>query len=783
MPGVSRLRERVWGRLVERDRDLSALRRATRAAILIPILFAIADKGIGNPDVAIFAVFGSFSLLVLVDFGGPIRERVQAQALLALTGGVLVCAGTLASRSPLLAAGAMAVVAFCVLFAGVVSSVLAGASTSLLLSFILPVSLSGSASAIPDRLAGWGMASVASLFAIALLWPSPPRDLLRGPATAACQALATRLRSDSLYLLGAAGAPSADDHERVIAEADAAVGALQRGFLATPYRPTGLGTSARALVRLVDELNWLNVVVHSRDGARAGTVGNTTCAVQAAAAATLAAGADLLAMPGESPETLHAAQNELGAALSAMEQSANLDLPVDRAPGNGTAPGADQRSAEIITSLDPTFRAQELSFAVSEIARNIDLTVAAERRSWWQRLLGHQPEGLTSTLAAARERAATHVDPHSVWLHNSVRGAVALALAVFVAQTTGVQHSFWVTFGTLSVLRSNALNTGQFIARGVLGTVLGFIAGALVVSAIGTTTALLWVLLPLVVLFAGIAPAVISFTAGQAAFTLVLLILFNLLQPAGWRIGLVRIEDVLLGCAVSLVVGVLFWPRGAGAALRKALADAYGESAHYLQEAVAFAMLCCDFSSPAPSAPGDEGVRAAAASRRLDDAFRTYLTERGPKPVPLAEITTLITGAAALRLAGDAVLDLWERGEHRAQGDRAAARAELLAGGARVSDWYDELAGCLADARTVPDPLAQDDASAVRFVAAVRHDLLDRDGHATATAVRMIWTGDHLDAARRMQALLIEPARATTDAEGLSPLARIRAWRRTARVS
>jgi hypothetical protein len=39
-------------------------------------------------------------------------------------------------------------------------------------------------------------------------------------------------------------------------------------------------------------------------------------------------------------------------------------------------------------------------------------------------------------------------------------------------------------------------------------------------------------------------------------------------------------------------------------------------------------------------------------------------------------------------------------------------------------------------------------------------DLRAPSGNATATAVKVIWTGDHLDAARRMQAMLVEPARA-----------------------
>ena len=33
-------------------------------------------------------------------------------------------------------------------------------------------------------------------------------------------------------------------------------------------------------------------------------------------------------------------------------------------------------------------------------------------------------------------------------------------LAVLVAELSGVQHSFWVVFGTLAVLRSSAVLTG-----------------------------------------------------------------------------------------------------------------------------------------------------------------------------------------------------------------------------------------------------------------------------------------------------------------------------------
>src|SRR5215218_358097 len=162
--------------LRERDRGLVALRRAGRTALVMPAMFALGTEVIGNPTLATFAAFGSFAMLLLVDFAGPMRARLQAQAALAVAGGAFVCLGTLTSSSAWLAAIAMALVAFGVLFAGVVSSVLAGATTSLLLAFILPVSLSGPVSSIPDRVAGWGLASGAALLAVALLWPAPARD-------------------------------------------------------------------------------------------------------------------------------------------------------------------------------------------------------------------------------------------------------------------------------------------------------------------------------------------------------------------------------------------------------------------------------------------------------------------------------------------------------------------------------------------------------------------------------------------------------------------------------
>ncbi len=733
------------GWLRARDAGLSALRRATRTAIVMPGMFALGSQVIGNATVATFAAFGSFAMLLLADFGGTMRERLAAQASLIAAGCALICLGTLASRNAWLAAAAMLVVGFLVLFAGVVSSVLAAASTSVLLSFILPVSLPGPAGSIPDRLAGWALAGGASLVAITVLWPAPVREPLRNAAAEACRRLSMRLTAE----VSADGEGADLSFADTVAASDAAVAALRTTFFATPYRPTGLSTATRAIVRLVDEIIWLNVILsHLPMGSGRSPVDDAVRAVKTAAATLLDHAGKALG-PGRGPEdSLQAHLADLARARADMERAATGSLPVKH-PADG--------ASELVSSLEPSFRAHELTFAITAIAENIEVTLAAQQRTWWQKLLGRTPPGSDGALASAQQRAGAHVERHSVWLHNSVRGAIGLGGAVLIADLSGAQHSFWIVLGTLSVLRSNALNTGQNVIRGLLGTALGFVVGGVLVAGIGTDSTVLWFLLPVAIVVAGIAPAV-SFAAGQAGFTVTLLILFNIISPAGWQVGLVRIEDVAIGFGVSLVVGTLFWPRGAVAALAQALAEAYAECANYLRASVEWGAQRCA-PTPAGHPPGDEALRAAAAARRLDDAFRGFLAERGTKHLALAEVAALITGVAGLRLTADAVRDLWQNCGDTPAADRAAAQAELVAAGARISGWYRSMADAIVAGSAVPEPLPHDAGADGRLVGAVRRDLLDGVDGGRPLAVRIIWTGDHLDAARRLQDNLVQPSR------------------------
>jgi hypothetical protein len=164
---------------------------------------------------------------------------------------------------------------------------------------------------------------------------------------------------------------------------------------------------------------------------------------------------------------------------------------------------------------------------------------------------------------------------------------------------------------------------------------------------------------------------------------------------------------------------------------------------------------------------------AAAASRRLDDTYRTFLAELGPKRLGLAGTSMLTTGPSVLRLAGDAVIALWSDADTPSASRFMAAR-ELLQRARGVEEWYGrfgaglvELAGdgggggetLAAEATRLPEPRAADPGAERRLLATIDGDLRSPDGSATVTAVRIAWTGAFLDAARRLEPLLVETVR------------------------
>ena len=147
-------RPRVMNWLRAKDPDLLVVKRSVRAAVVMPLVFAIAHFTFSNPQVGLFGAFGSFALLLLVEFTGRPHVRLVSYGGLYVAGACFVVLGTVVSTNRVAAVVTMAVVGFAVLFAGIVAPQAATATTAALLTFVLPVAVAQPDSAIGPRLVG-----------------------------------------------------------------------------------------------------------------------------------------------------------------------------------------------------------------------------------------------------------------------------------------------------------------------------------------------------------------------------------------------------------------------------------------------------------------------------------------------------------------------------------------------------------------------------------------------------------------------------------------------------
>jgi uncharacterized membrane protein YccC len=724
-------------------------RRAIRATVAGAGTFSFVYEVMHNPTASFFAAFGSLVLLVYVEFAGPKRQRFELHVGLMVLTFFLVFLGTLCSQVLWLAVASTVIVCFCILMSGIMSASLAGASSAMLISFLLPVAFQGSVSTIPDRLLGWAIGSGVSLLAVIFILPTPSSDPLVGVTSTAIDKIADYLGAATAR---AAAEPSVAGASSVSSDAAAASAALRTTFFAAPFRPAGLSVSSRLLIKVIEWTLELDTLLAGYDSLGDEHVTADIAALTRACATLLKeAAAALVSEDDATPlETSLAALRE---ARSKLEESALRSLHRRHPAADMVTP--DSHDAELVAVLDESFRADDVADTVEKLADDIVELVASHRRTWWQQSLGLEAKGSDSRFDAARRRLRSHFSRRSVWLHNSARGAIGLGLSVWVAYGFGVQHAFWVVFGTLAVLRSNALSTGQTAVKALTGTIEGIIIGSVIIALLGTHETVFWILLPFAICFTGFAPSAISFAAGQAGFTMTILILFNIVEPIGWKIGVIRIEDVALGCAVSLIVGLLFWPRGASATLRYSIADAITESDHYLRSAVVFALSCCDKETQNAADPLEARRVAQAAARRLDDAFREYLSERGSKNVSLADVSNLIAGVTEVRTTADSIQDLWSSRDLQASSDRRIVREALTQGVESVSRWYAQLADVVTGSHKVLSAPLDFDVSVQELVNTVRRDLSDEAGQGTSAAFKIVWTDDYLRQLHRLQVRML----------------------------
>ncbi|MCB0932962.1 MAG: FUSC family protein [Mycobacterium sp.] len=619
---------RTADRIRTRDPENDAARRALRAAIVIPVAAALSFAIAGPTQTPVFTLVGSIALLIVANFPGTTGNRALGYLGLAVNGAILITLGTVAAPHVWVAVPLCFVVGALVSILGLLSEIIAASQRATLMTFVLPICIVPTGP-VSDRLLGWVLALTVCVPAALFLFPPRYNKELRNHAGRVCTVLADLLDGNG-------------DPDTLGAELTAAMDCLRAGFRKSPFRPVALTAGSRALIRVVSNLQWLS----DRVG----------------------------------PDTRELLGPVAPACVQVLRRSADvLNHTDDAVAGAGLATAVDEYRATALQHYDQNIAAiltepdddiavdmgralltrRAMSATIGLTGRIIASAAAADSRPMWARLLGRQlPETMITDRVHSKRAAVAslggYMSTRSITVLNSLRTGFALALAVLVTELLPVQNGPWIVLGALSVMRSSVLSTGTTAVRALTGTAIGIAVGALVMILLGVDQPVLWALLPVVAFGSTYVSAVGSFTASQAMFTMMVLIVFNLMHPTGWQVGLVRIEDILIGALVGLVVTALLWPGGAQAAVQRALRETQIISSLYLEAAML--RVTRGASETIDVAIVDLSDETLIASRTYADAVRVYLSENGGAID--SEMLDTNNRIPRLRFAADLIADI-----------------------------------------------------------------------------------------------------------------------------
>lgn len=151
-----------------------------------------------------------------------------------------------------------------------------------------------------------------------------------------------------------------------------------------------------------------------------------------------------------------------------------------------------------------------------------------------------------------------NMTPHSMIFRYALRLGIAIACGVVLSQGLHIINGYWIPLTILFVMKPDFAGTKERAAQRLSGSVIGGILAALIASLVHNEA----LLIMLLVIFAFYTYMHLSGNYGVFVLFLtgLVVMLFAVSIPGDWVIALIRIENTLIGVAITVVFNFFFWP-------------------------------------------------------------------------------------------------------------------------------------------------------------------------------------------------------------------------------
>lgn len=564
----------------------AALRRGAQLAVALPLVAFLVSRVALDPEGVVYGALLTTAILALADFSGPWQIRVFGPVMTAFFAAIAVVVGILASVNLVTVVITTLIVGTGLAFVPTLRGLPAAGAPSVLLMYAVAVTSDIALVDLPKVVLGLVIGVAVTVLVLFFIFPGDNRSTIR---TDIAQAM--RSQADYITARWLRQGDIATTHEQYRQDVDT----LTRNWIGKPFRPAGTAESDHALILLASRMG---VVFHSLPGIATPKDDAPPSPTAVTVVALIRANAD--ALDGISPPP------------SLTEVAASRDDSRQRAIAN------IQRQSDVTEAIDASRRAHgsQMLLAFAADATVMVRNVLGDHRTSRTRAVQTPSHWWTDLTVNASIR--------SPWGRHALRTGIALAIAAAIVSIADLNHGYWVLLGVISVLRIDAAATGAQAFRALIGTLVGVSIGFVTLLVLDPYPVAVWILAPIAAFVAGWSGRAIGFAFGQGAFSFFVLILFSAVSwPPQYETAVDRLLDIGVGVAVAVMVGVLLWPQGMVAEMRRSIADALATGTAALRREVDLALGRTTVEAVRAYWPADRAV-----IRRASEAFDLCVVQR-----------------------------------------------------------------------------------------------------------------------------------------------------------
>jgi len=603
-------------------RDPAALETAARLAVVVVVPF-LALYFAGAELVAIWAMLGALNI-VISGFGGSRRLIVLSTTALTLVMAAGALAGPLIAHSDAAVVLTTLVAGFAAGWLGLLSDYWRVGGPLALIVFVISVSLPGDIETGVEAAVGiliGGAAALAGLLVVRTAGSAGLRHRLATSFEATADAVGrlTPARAGGAAV-GSAGGSGVLDLGALRSQLDET-----RDFLAdNAWAPAGRAPAEHLRVALIHDAERI-----------AGDVGR------------LAALLDEEPLGQDERELVAPAVEAVVEAIQELAGSIRDDRPAEVAglPGAVGEPGDESSSPALVALRGLADDVIGAAANATAIARPLSRAGVARVSDLGSR----EVYGRRSERRAYRDALRRELSRESPYFLFGLRLGIAVAAGTWLYLALGLSdaHGLWIPVTIIVVLQPSLGASVERALKRIGGTLVGVAIALGLLALIQDDEVAIVVLFPFL-LFAVVYLGRIDYAVAVVFITLSVLLLFDLLEPAGASTGLERLTGTAIGLAIAAAATFALWPRSLHRALVASAAnliDASGRCLAASREAGSDWARDCDGATEAL-------LRYASAARLyvrqpgdlgLD---RGGLYELGRASQRLIELGTTIRGLA-----------------------------------------------------------------------------------------------------------------------------------------